>query len=664
MKHVIIFLHYNESRLENPVYRFFATESLTHRRAALLFENHTVDERKFLHEVNELLGKNRHEDVTFHITKPLLDEGDSDEMIQTARKIRQHFTIGDGHTYPIYGYALTKSFAECTARESRMILRNLGTLNDAVADFPDGNLIRTLFLFHDDTYGQLARYLYAFSRIDDKLNLNRADLPAAEKERQGSPFLPIFGSFNAVGTAYPEAEIRAYLHQCYLSAVLRRHLPEVNPTPMETVNAEAQRILSLIPLAPSRICLQEDSFLDLGDDSGYHWTPAEQYWEQELRMPSEELREIPRDDWFSKIQKRAELLYQGKFRGLGTDFFFSLQMKKTEAYANALLGIIRDELHRTVSANAFTPYTLKNIVRAITNVLQQRVLALQTEWDRISAKIPVIKRHIHELENRWSERGFFSRFGGKDMRTLNIFYDTLRDYETQRTWMAGYDFAVKLLNELIPQVSSLVDPFEVLRLRFADALTGIQQTLRETRPAAESEIFSVAETDQAARAIDEDIPHMLATYQQILQPVFRHIAQGNDDDTLLTMVRELLTTNVDTYLDQRMADGYLPCVLGKSIVDRIGQIYRLKGGFPAWVEECRKQAPISVAIKPDVPRHDHWLLVSPHVGEYVSVPVHETHESSQIHLLHVLEGIRLTDFEGFTGQRLFVEPNIFIAEQE
>ncbi len=659
MKHVIIFLNYNDSRLENPVYRYFATESLTNRRAALMFENHTIDERKFLHEVKELLGKHRDEDLTFHITKPLIEEDDANEIVLIARKIRQLFAIDAGHTYPIYGYALTKPLSDCTSLESRKLLRNLGKLNNAIADFPNGNFIRTVFLFHDDTYAQLARYLYAFTRIDDKVELKPKNTPEPAVADNDSPFLPVFGSFNAIGETYPEAEIRAYLHQSYLSAVLRRHLPEVNPTPMEKVNAEAQRILSLIPLAPSRICLQEDSFLVLGDDGNYHWTPADQYWEQELRISAAELNEIPRDDWFSKIQKRAELLYQGKFRGLGTDFFFSLQMKKTEAYTMALLEIIRSELLRTVSSYSFTPYTLKNIVRAITNVLQQRVLTLQTERDRTAAKIPVIKRHIHELENRWSERGFFSRFGGKDMRTLNIFYDTLRDYEIQRTWIPGYDFAIKLLNELIPQVSSLVDPFEALRLRFADALSGIQQTLNNTRPSSDSGVFSIEETEKAARAIDDDAEHMLRTYQEILLPAYKHIAQGNDDDTLMTMVRNLLTTRVDNYLEQRMSDGYLPQVLQKSIVERIDQKYRFKGGFMTWMDESRKKAPVSLAIKPQTRLRDYWLLVSPHIGEYLPVPIHETHDTSQIQLLHIIDGIRLSDFDGFAGHSLFVEPNIF-----
>ncbi len=657
MKHVIIFLNYNDSRLDNPVYRYFATESLTGRRAALLFENHTVDERRLLHDVHELLGKNLDEDLSFHISKPLVNEGDCDEIIALARKIRKNFPIDETHAYPVFCYVLTKNLSECSASRSRILLRNLGTFNNVMADFPDCNFIRTVFLFHDETYASLARYLYGLSRIEDGINVKRSKSQDPLTPSPSNPFLPVFGSFNAVGAAYPEAETRAWLHQCYLSSVLRRYLPEVNPTPMETVNAEAQRILSLIPLAHTRICLQEDSFLDLGNDDSYHWTPTELYWNQELRMPSEELNEIPRDDWFNKIQKRAELLYQGKFRGLGTDFFFSLQMKKTDAYSGALMEIIRGELNRIVSEHPYTPYTLKNIVRAITNVLQQKVLAMQTERDRAAAKIPVIKRHIHELENRWSERGFFARFSGREMRTLNMYYDALHDYQIQRTWLPGYDFAIKLLNELIPQVSSLVDPLEAMRLRFADALASVQQTLSEIRPISdEYNVFSLEDTETAAKAIDDDAENMLETYRQILRPAWIHILQGNNNDTLLSLVRNLLTSHVDNYLSQRMADGYLPQVLQKSIVERIGQKYRLKGGFSAWIDESRNRIPVSLPLKPQTAANDYWLLIAPHVGDYVPFPVHETRDESQIHLLHVVDGIRLTDLEGFAGQHLFVEP--------
>ena len=707
MKHLIIFLNFAQSRIDHPVYRLFAAESPYRRRGVtLLFLPKPLEERELLHEVSELRRKRDSEsDVTFHLCATLGREGDAGAVVSTARLVRAHFAP-DGehrHGYPIFAYCLAPDVRTCAAHEVQALWRGLVTLNQAAADYADVELLRTVFLHTDASQRRLADYLYHATRVDlggDYLRLDcnpMADgAPAsvsASTEALASvsvmqaagaqapsarPTMPrLFGTFCAAGVAYPEQETRIYLHQCYLRAVLCQGLAEHNPIAMERCHAEAQRILAAIPLATERLCLQAEAFLHMGDEGASSWTPAADYWQCHLAAVSADgaMRDIPRDDWFRTLRGRAELHYQGKFRGMGVDFFFGLQRQRTEAYARALAAILREQIGQTARTAevAFTPEAMKGVVRAVVNLLQQKVLELEHLQAAKERCVAEGQRTLQELEERWASRSIFSRLGGRDAQALAQYTQSLSAWMADRTWMPGFDFGIKLLNELIPLTAALVEPYDALQHTLGEALGAVQAAVADNDPMPLYGIFASDALPRAVAAIEADTAHLRTEYRQtILVPqtgAGEEGTTGNED--FLTHLRTELLARADAYIDGRIAAGTLPPVLGLPVTDRLDNLYRAEGGIRHYVGLLRQQATLTLPLKASVlPQaaterclsgpQDLCILIGPteaEVGE--EVIQRPTDDISRIHLLHVLVGARLTDLDGFAGQRMFVEPSIF-----
>lgn len=673
MKHLIVFLNFSNSRIDHPVYRLFAAESPYRRNSTLLYLPKPLEERELLHEVDELRRKrDQDSDVTFHICATLAREGDSDGIVATARLVRAHFAPDGRHGHPIFAYCLTPDPLTCSPQETKALWRNLVVLSKAASDYAHAELLRTVFIHSDASQRTLARYLFHSTRVDMGGGYLRPDSPADAADALGS-MPPVFGAFNAAGIVYPEQETRIYLHQCYLRAVLRQGLADHNPIAMERCHAEAQRILAAVPLATDRLCLQAETFLNLGDDACYTWTPAADYWQRHLTAAPDELRDIPRNDWFATLRKKADLHYQSKFRNLGVEYFFAQQQQRTEAYAQALLAIIRQELAQSLRSHPFTPEAMKAIVRAIVNLLQQQALELGHQREAQRGAAEERARAVAQLEQQWDGRSFFSRFGGKDAQSLAQYAAALAEWQTARTWLPGFDFAVKLLNELIPLVAALVEPYDALHHQLLAAVASATQAIADNDPTDLYGIFASADTERAARAIEADTEHLRLEYRQaVAQPSGSAFAADGGGEDLLSRLRTELLPHADAYLARRIAEGTLPPVLNQPVTDRLEALYAADGGLRHYLRQLQHKTPLSLPLKEDVrlaqqgptaeadgPVRDRYILIGPAVDQEIPMQHYRLDDISQLHLLHVLTGVRLTDLDGFAGQRMFVEPSIF-----
>ena len=699
MKHLVVFLNFTSSRIDHPVYRLFAAESPQRRNSTLLYLPKPLEERELLHEVDRLRRKREPEsDVTFHLCATLAREGDAATVVTTARLVRAHFAPDGRRGYPIFAYCLTPDVLTCTPREVKTLWRNLVVLNRAAADYAHAELLRAVFIHSDASQRTLARYLYHSTRTDLGSDYLRPDRLTEAGEGGGQASLPpVFGAFNAAGTVYPEQETRLYLHLHYLRAVLRQGLADCNPIAMEHCHAEAQRILTAVPLATERLCLQAETFLSLSDEASvYTWMPVADYWNRYLTAEADEMRDIPRNDWFAATRKKADLHYQTKFRSLGVEYFFAQQQQRTEAYAQALHAIIRDQLEQSVRSHPFTPEAMKAIVRAIVNILQQKVIELEHLRETQRGTAAEHERTLTQLEERWSHRSIFSRFGNKDIQSLGLYVETLVGWQVAKTWIPGIDFAVKLLNELIPLVAALVEPFDAFQHQLVGAIDAVAQDIADSDPTDLYGIFASDDTQRAVLAIEADSEQLRADYREVVATLMGHGGgtSAEEGEDLPSRLRRELQPRADAYVKRRIADGSMPPVVGLPVTDRLQQLYRTEGGLGYYIRQLQQKTPLAIALKPSLlpttgqdPREqnargegttgqgpteqaprgseagatmqDRYILLTPTPSEDIPMQQHRTDDAEQLHLLHVLTGVRLTDLDGFAGQRMFVEPSIF-----
>ena len=546
----------------------------------------------------------------------------------------------------------------------KSVWHNLVVINNAVADHLECRLLTNVYLYNEAAQKSLAEFIFSishadisFDRLSSRMPVKQRDLFVSD-EKSSVDFPPIFGGFNTASLNYPEYDLRVHLHHYFLYSALRYSLPEVNKTNIEVCNAEAQRILSFIPLQTQRLCLQEEMFLNLNCDDKTQWQRADQFWEENVRTQMLGLSEYPRDEWLVKIRQRVDMLYRSRFRDIGVEYFFSLENKKMSDYCNVLKTIIVQEYERTIENSIFTPDSHKTIVRAIVNVLQQKVIEIQNLKAETLEAAQHSELDLNDIKNRWRGLNFINRLMGKDTQVLEAYRETLTRLMIKKTLLMGCDFAIRMLNELIPAISSMIERSEEIQRLFNDALKIAEKIVNESNPSDKFAIFGGKELSQTLIAIESDEESLKAEYQSIMLNILEHgnVTDGNE---LVSMVRSRIGATVDDYLTRRIEDCSIPPILGMPIVERIDRSTSSIGGIVGYVDTMKRMAPISIGIKNSCKSESKYFVISSDIDKIEGVEHLRTEDISHLQLLHVRYGLTLQDLDGFAGQRMFVEPSIF-----
>lgn len=677
MKHLILFINHAQSRLDNAVYRLFASSVLGRRNSVLLFEPKLPDERLLTHEVAELCKKQKAaDDVTFHICADFRQEDQATDVITTLRLIRSLFpsnmakvpeleaepkektlrkdpqlTFFDiqpeddeadkpqkpQFAYPTFVYALTNDARQCSETERSVLWKNLTAISQAASDNYACHLISSCLLYLPSQQQALAEFLY------DSATRN-ADHTALYTPFEAScSYPPIFGSINAEGVSYPEEEVRHYLLLCCLRDTLRLGHPESHPTPMEESLEQAQYILSQVPLQNERLLLQEEVFLNINADHLTQWALPADYWSHQIDLACQGLNDLARDDWFIRVRQRVEALYQTRFRDMGVDFFFNVQTKIIDQYNAVLLAIISEHVDKIMKEHVYAPKVQQDIIRAIVNTLQQKVLYLQQQEQNEQHDLMVAEQMLNQQNTEWGKIGIWGRLRGKDQVLLGEYSKQLKLYYTLRTRVAGYPFAINLLNQLIPQLSALSEVAERRQEILSEALLIVELQLSEARPSHDLQLFDAVAVDSAARCISDDRHNLDVSYSLVYGLFYGHGMPLNGDE-FLSRIRFELDDKFEEYVSSHAAQWTHPQVLGLPIGQRVEQCFEQQGGKEAFILQMRSHIPILLPIKPEAQPADLWLY---------------SETDKHLEVIHFQHGLSLSDFDGFSGQRAYIEASLF-----
>lgn len=649
MKHLIIFLNYCQSRIQNPVYRQFSMAPLANRNTTLLFLNKPLDERELMYEVSMLRRKDEvPSPVTFHICATL-DRADIGSLIaQTLTLIRRQFADS-----PMFTYCLMPNLNKCTDEERSAAWKSLVTINNTVTDYQDIHFLQTCFLYTDETQRSLAHFLYDYTQYQQVQDLFTEKKTITDEKND---FPSIFSSFNANALSYPDEDIRFHLHQQYLNALLSYSQPDVNPVSMEVCHDQALSIISKLPLGLEQICLQESQFINLNSDTNKQWDEPEAYWSNATEMAHIGIKDMPKEDWLREFQTRLDVLFQRRFREVGVDYFFSYEQKKINDYNKVLLSGISQQLIQTMLSNPYPPETQKDIVRAIVNQMQQRVLQVEQAMQQANLQINQLKEAIAEYNKKWDHLGLFDRMRGKDTEILSAFENDIKNLYQLRVVVPGCQFAIKLLNELIPQVSALSEGSDHLTAICRDALHTTFRNIEESDPSSLCGIFPSDPIMQAREAIKIDKEQLKKDYSLLLELLYGRNTLLDGDD-LLQRLRNMYSEQIDAYIHKRISEGTMPAVLDIDIAERIASIYDGHGGLSHFIYEMKQTTAITLLLKDNSGDHEQYILISPEHAEMRDSIT--SHSKSDLQMLHLKFDISLTDLDGFSGQRMFVEPSIF-----
>lgn len=671
MKHLIAFLGYSQSRIQHPVYRQFVQAPIARRNATLLFQSRPLEERELVHEINELRRREGYQcELTFHVCATLDTPTMGQQIVQTVTLIHKLYDC------PAYVYCLLPDLEHCSDEQRNHAWKCLAAINNGINDYPHLRLMTHCFLYHDTTQRSLARFLYHITREPEALDfLERygymGKLVTMKKSGDVSyvPEFPgIFSTFNASGITYPDGEVRYYIHQAYLNALLQMSQTQTNPIGMERCNEHVDQLLGLLPITDEKISLTSDSFIELPQMSKHRpWQPVGEYWDQCMETALKDLEDRPHEVWLNQLRNSLDVYYQTRFREMGVEYFYAQHKKLTAEYCAILLAQLREGLNQTMRSNPYPPETSVDIVRSMVNHLQQQAMCFSKAITDHRETLAGLNKSLTDTAQAWEAMGFFDRMRGKDKALLDDYKQKLARYYRLKTEIQGAEFAAKLLNELIPQVTALSDGSSHLSRLCLEALESTRNYLDNNKP---EEIFDPTFDPQpirdAATAISVDRDALIQDYAVLLRILYglnqagaNHLALDPiDSESLLQQLRDELTERIDQRIHQRILDGTMTAVLDVSIMDRLAAIYAEDGGLEAVTTRLKEETALTLKLKGKSGRNEQYLLIAPECRD-LKMSYIESDDASSVQMLHIRTGISLTDLDGFAGQRMFVEPSMF-----
>ena len=626
----------------------------------LLFLARPLEERELVHEINELKRREGMPcELCFHVCATLDDPTMGQQIMQTITMIRRLYDR------PSYVYCLLPELGTCKVEQKNTAWKCLVSINNGITDYPDVHLISHCFLYHDASQVTLAHFLFditqeseAFDTIERYGYFNKLHRTKTADTVYEVDFPSIFSSFNVTGMSYPENEIRYYMHQCFLNALLGLSRPSDNPISMELCNEHVQQLLAPLPLTEELADLTGESFINLNKQDGTTWLHATDYWQQAVERVVQELQDKPREEWCWQLDSYLNTYYQTRYRDMGVEFFYRQEKKKTPDYCQVLLNNLKEGLQQIMLQTTFPPETGEDIVRSIVNHLQLLTLHFTRQHADITSILADDEAQIDELMHRWERFGFFDRVRGKDKSLFEEFRKLITQHYIRRVKLQGADFAIKLLNEFTPQVSALSNKFENLAKICQEAFDNTRRYLDDNPPSAMDSEFSLQAVVDAADAVRRDEELLKDNYQHVAEMLYGTNVPLSSED-LIQRLRDELLTSFDEYLHQRISNQTLPPILDVSIVERITSLLREEeGGLKGFVNQLKNKAAISLKLKGNGGHKEQYLLIAPECEGQLG-PQIVGGEPSSLEMLHILTGISLSNLEGFAGQRMFVEPSIF-----
>lgn len=661
VKHLIIFLGYSQSRISHPVYRQFVQAPIARRNASLLFLPRALEERELVHEINALRKRgNQMDELSFHICATLGSNGIGEQVVETATMIRRVYEC------PSYVYGLLPELDKVSDDQRKRIWNDLAAINNGVNEYPELQLISHCFLYHDDSQKSLASFLYNVTQHPESIDILErcgylGKLVSSRKTGDVSytpEFPAVFSTFNAADISYPEEEIRYYIHQNYLNALLALSRPETNPVSMERCNEHVSQIINQLPLSKEQVSLLGDHFMETNNPQRKTILTAEATWQQNLEKELANLEDRPREEWLNHLRNGMEIQYRSRYRDMGVEYYYKQQKGQTTNYVQILLKQLKEGVRQIMRNFPYPPETSQDIVRSMVNYMQQLALSFTNQQTELEQEIKTLKEKTQEQNKTWDDMGFFDRMRGKDKILLEEYKPLLLRYYVARTELQGASFAVKLLNELIPLVAAL-NEHDAQRCRLCqETYEATNRYIEDNRPEVFiPKMFDPQPVCEAALAIRQDKEALQKDYREFQQLLYSEALTYADADNLLMTLRDYLTDRIDEYIQQRMEQGTLPAILGVPVTERLKTVYAEQGGLKELVDQLKKETALSLQLKQEGRHNEQYLLISPkcdEIGPYI-----RSKDFTSLHMLHILASINLTELDGFSGQRMFVEPSIF-----
>jgi len=173
------------------------------------------------------------------------------------------------------------------------------------------------------------------------------------------------------------------------------------------------------------------------------------------RAFDELVREREPNSWLNELEKLCAQRYDEDYRGLGVRKFYETKLAARKDHVREIRRYVESELFKEWENGVRSMHDLSRLVNALIGALDERLKAVDGRITKAKENEEVATKKVAANRTEWAKVGFLSQFLGKRRSLLHAQGECLRELYIYRTQFEAWNFAKRLLQDLITEFTRL-----------------------------------------------------------------------------------------------------------------------------------------------------------------------------------------------------------------
>lgn len=189
--------------------------------------------------------------------------------------------------------------------------------------------------------------------------------------------------------------------------------------------------------------------------SNKRWKPIRQEWMDIMPEFVTMIQSTETKTWLNELEKLCAQRFDETYRSVGVRKFYESKMLARREHAREIRRHVETELMEDWKNGVRSLHDTSRLVDTLIRTLEERLQTLETRFTRAQEHETSAAQKVVANRAEWAKVGILSEWLGKRRSLLDAQTECLRDLYLSRTQGAAWEFAKRLLQEIMTEITDL-----------------------------------------------------------------------------------------------------------------------------------------------------------------------------------------------------------------
>lgn len=412
-----------------------------------------------------------------------------------------------------------------------------------------------------------------------------------------------FLSFGITRIEYPETEVREFVTYNYAKQAAAQltynYWIGQQGYSVRSIEEIGSGFIDLIKDKKNRESLKlSNTYLMLSkpiieSENTKRWKELDMTWESRTQLDADDVQgSTDKKSWLAEYSQRCKVFFDDQFRNHGVKNFYNIQRKELKAYAKFIRRHIEGKLFDEWAAGAEEGKSILEIEKytsLLINDCGDRISAFTQQKAKLDEELNEINDSIKAINIEWNNIGWLKdAITSASSKVFGKYKTALCAYYTTSTRMEAYDYARELLQEIILELTKMLEGVRA----FKDRLTAINNDVTE-RAGSKCKIHE-EQDDTNIKKYDPEKVHAIvhqytankeyqsetaaAIRSRLIQSIgedgertFANLYDKADYETMVEAILDICTEQANRAMEETAKSDPLSRMVGVNILEKLKQ---------------------------------------------------------------------------------------------